>query len=167
MRSNLNELSLNIIMRMISGRRYYGEDVENGEEVKDIIEQMFAKSGASHVTDYVPFLKRIGYGGYERSVMMLGMKMDQVLEGIIDENRKESRNSMVDHLLSLQKSQPDYYTDSIIKGLMVVCFSYSYCVSCVDRVYLYLSITHCLRYMIVYLNTQIHVRLQFPCLSFK
>lgn len=38
----------------------------------------------------------------------------------IDHKNDEGRNSMVGHLLSLQKSQPDSYSDVIIKGLMVV-----------------------------------------------
>ncbi|KAI6695171.1 hypothetical protein NL676_022881 [Syzygium grande] len=32
----------------------------------------------------------------------------------------ESKNTMLDHLLSLQESQPEYYTDQIIKGLILV-----------------------------------------------
>lgn len=124
MKSNLNELSFNIIMRMIAGKRYFGEDVEDQEEAKHVretIEQVFAKGGASQVSDFLPFLRWIDYKGYEKNVAALSDKMDKVLEGIIDEHRRdESRNSMVDHLLSLQKSQPDYYTDSVIKGLMMV-----------------------------------------------
>ncbi|KAF3949474.1 hypothetical protein CMV_024660, partial [Castanea mollissima] len=42
------------------------------------------------------------------------------LQGLIDEKRsmEEKGNTMIDHLLSLQKSQPEYYTDQIIKGLI-------------------------------------------------
>ena len=31
-----------------------------------------------------------------------------------------NKNSMIDHLLSLQKTEPEYYTDDIIKGLVLV-----------------------------------------------
>ncbi|RVX23855.1 Cytochrome P450 81E8 [Vitis vinifera] len=52
-------------------------------------------------------------------------KVRCVYAGLIDEHRSdrsslESRNTMIDHLLSLQKSQPEYYTDEIIKGLIMV-----------------------------------------------
>lgn len=47
--------------------------------------------------------------------------MDALLQGVIDEHRRDNnKNTMIDHLLSLQQSQPEYYTDQIIKGLMIV-----------------------------------------------
>ncbi|XWS68521.1 hypothetical protein CRYUN_Cryun04dG0097600 [Craigia yunnanensis] len=47
--------------------------------------------------------------------------MDGRLQRMIDENRsKQEGNTMIHHLLSLQQSQPQYYTDQIIKGLILV-----------------------------------------------
>jgi len=34
--------------------------------------------------------------------------------------KEEESNTMIDHLLSLQNSQPEYYTNQIIKGLILV-----------------------------------------------
>ncbi|RYQ79673.1 hypothetical protein Ahy_Scaffold2g107635 [Arachis hypogaea] len=47
--------------------------------------------------------------------------MDALFQGLIDEHRskKESSNTMIDHLLSFQESQPEYYTDQIIEGLIM------------------------------------------------
>lgn len=36
-----------------------------------------------------------------------------------DEHKGVKRNTMIDHLFSLQESQPEYYTDEIIKGLII------------------------------------------------
>ncbi|CDO96872.1 unnamed protein product [Coffea canephora] len=49
-------------------------------------------------------------------------KMDAFLEGLIDEHRGHNKdsNTMIDHLLSLQQSQPEYYTNEIIKGIIMV-----------------------------------------------
>ena len=50
----------------------------------------------------------------------------KILQGLIDEHRSGSdrssvnNNSMIDHLLSLQKTEPEHYTDDIIKGLVLV-----------------------------------------------
>jgi len=53
--------------------------------------------------------------------MRLANKTDAFLQALVDEKKgKEEGNTMIDHLLSLQKSQPDYYTDQIIKGLILV-----------------------------------------------
>ncbi|KAL1818900.1 hypothetical protein DCAR_0415128 [Daucus carota subsp. sativus] len=123
-KANLTELSFNIITRMIGGEKYFGEDVDNQAETRyarEIILKVLSQGGASHAADFVPLLRWIDYGGYEKGVDALSKKRDKILEDIIDKNRRDqSRNSMVDHLLSLQKSEPDYYSDSIIKGLMTV-----------------------------------------------
>jgi hypothetical protein len=65
-------------------------------------------------------LRWIDYGGLEKKLMGLSKKMDAFLQGLIDEKRREEGNTMIDHLLSLQKSQPEYYTDQIIKGIIRV-----------------------------------------------
>ncbi|XP_039034796.1 cytochrome P450 81D11-like [Hibiscus syriacus] len=53
--------------------------------------------------------------------------MDRLLQKLIDEHRYKKLennnniyNSTIDHLLNLQQSDPHYYTDEIIKGLMLV-----------------------------------------------
>ena len=62
-----------------------------------------------------------------RTFHRLSQKYGQVLsikflQGLIDKQRgkDEEENTMIDHMLSLQKSQPEYYTDQIIKGLILV-----------------------------------------------
>lgn len=43
------------------------------------------------------------------------------LQGLIDEHRQNKNNlTMIDHLLSLQEQQPEYYTDEIIKGIITI-----------------------------------------------
>ncbi|KAL8123147.1 cytochrome P450 81Q32-like [Apium graveolens] len=124
MKSNLSELSFNVITRMIGGEKYFGEDVDNQAETmsaREVISKVISQGGASHAADFVPLLRWMDYDGYEKGLVALSKQRDKILEDIIDKHRgDQSRNSMVDHLLSLQKSEPDYYSDSIIKGLMTV-----------------------------------------------
>ncbi|XP_017218716.1 cytochrome P450 81Q32 isoform X3 [Daucus carota subsp. sativus] len=123
LKPNLNVLSFNIVMRMIAGKRYFGEvvdDQEKAKQVRRIIEEVLSVV-SSYPGDFLPFLKWIDYKNYEKRAAVLSKEMDGILQGVIEEHRNgESRNSMVGHLLSLQKSQPDSYSDFIIKGLMVV-----------------------------------------------
>ncbi|XVF17593.1 hypothetical protein REPUB_Repub10bG0137000 [Reevesia pubescens] len=103
------ELTFNVAMRMITGKRYYGEEVagtKQARQFRELIEGIFAYSGQ----------------GFLKKVKKLGEKLDMFFQGLIDEHRRnkgdsESGNTMIDHLLSLQESQPEYYTDEIIKGL--------------------------------------------------
>jgi hypothetical protein len=51
--------------------------------------------------------------------------MDLILQGLIDELRREKNgNTMINHLLTLQESEPEYYTEEIIKGLILVSFMF-------------------------------------------
>lgn len=57
--------------------------------------------------------------------VLLFKNMDKLLEGMIEEHRNgESRNSVVNHLLSLQKSRPSYYSNIISKVLWWHIYSY-------------------------------------------
>ncbi|KAF5958801.1 hypothetical protein HYC85_006026 [Camellia sinensis] len=124
LKSKLSELSFNIIMRMIAGKRYYGEELENYEEAKqfrDLVSETFEYGGASNPNDFLPVLRWIDYGNFEKNLGRIHKRMDALLQGLIDEHKSDkSRNSMIDHLLSLQESQPEYYTDAIIRGLILV-----------------------------------------------
>lgn len=61
------------------------------------------------------------YGGLEKRLKNLSKRTDAFLQGLIDEHRrKEEGNTINDHMLSLQKPQPEYYTDQIVKGLILV-----------------------------------------------
>ncbi|KAH7520260.1 hypothetical protein FEM48_Zijuj08G0125200 [Ziziphus jujuba var. spinosa] len=114
-------------MRMVAGKRYYGDKVMNEEEAcqfRDIIKEMVSYAVSNIPGDFLPLFNWIGCNGsYESRIRNLGNRMDQFMQGLVDEHRKrkESENTTIDHLLSLQKSQPDYcYTDQIIKGLVLV-----------------------------------------------
>lgn len=123
MKSKLAELSFNIIMRMVAGKRYFGEDEDNHEAkvFRELIEDVFKYGGASNPGDFIPLLRWMDYQNYEKKVATVSGKMDAFLDGLIDEHRRnKNTNTMIDHLLSLQESQPEYYTDQIIKGIMMV-----------------------------------------------
>ncbi|CBI33756.3 unnamed protein product, partial [Vitis vinifera] len=76
--------------------------------------------------DYLPILEWVDYGGYKKKLMKLGRQTEAMLQCLIDERRNsknrglEDKSTTIDHLLSLQKSEPEYYTDEIIKGLILV-----------------------------------------------
>ncbi|XVF17592.1 hypothetical protein REPUB_Repub10bG0136900 [Reevesia pubescens] len=119
------EMTFNIGMRMITGKRYYGEEVagiEQAMQFRELLEEVVSYAGASYPGDYLPIFKYFDKQGYIKKVMKLGKKVDVFFQGLIDEHRRnkgdsERGNTMIDHLLSFQESQPEYYTDETIKGL--------------------------------------------------
>lgn len=128
LKSVFSELLLNITMRMVVGKRFYGEnmeDVEEAREYREFSKEILEFAGISNPGDFFPILDWIDFQGYNKRAMRLGKKMDAFMQGLVDERRRnkndsEDKNTMIDHLLSLQESEPEYYTDEIIKGLIVV-----------------------------------------------
>ncbi|KAL4649513.1 hypothetical protein ACB092_01G018500 [Castanea dentata] len=109
MKATFLELTLNILMRMIAGKRYAGESVEELEEtrkLKEIVMETFELGGAN-IGDFLPFFKWFGLGGVEKRLTICQGKRD-VRHG----------KTMTDVLLSLQEAEPEYYTNDIIRGLM-------------------------------------------------
>jgi isoflavone 2'-hydroxylase len=124
-KSMFSELTFNIIMRMVAGKRYYREDAKDEEEVRKfrgLVKEIVALGGVSNLGEFVPVLRWIDRGGFEKKVMGVSKRMDTFLQGLLDEKRSkdEEGNTIIDHMLSLQKSQPEYYTNQIIKGLILV-----------------------------------------------
>ncbi|CBI19440.3 unnamed protein product, partial [Vitis vinifera] len=128
----IDELTLNNMMRMISGKRYYGDNVTELEETRkfrEIVAETFELSGATNIVDFVPFSKWIGLNGIEKKLVILQGKRDGFMQNLIEEHRRmrspcEGRSkTMLDVLLSLQETEPECYTDDIIRGMMQVMLS--------------------------------------------
>ena len=126
MSSMISELSSNIVMRMVMGKRFYGEgvsDLEQARKFRDIVKQVMQKCGSFDSRSFIPLLNWIDITHYEKKIIKLGQRNDEFLQGLIDEHRnqkEEGRNTMIDHLLSLQQSQLDFMSDQVIKGLITV-----------------------------------------------
>ncbi|CAN7050848.1 unnamed protein product [Brassica rapa subsp. trilocularis] len=125
LRPLLSGFTLNVLMRTVAGKRYYGEDNAEAKEVRELISETFELAGCTYAGDFLPILKLFDYNGYVKRVKKLGSKLDKFLQELVDEHRRnrgktEFKNTMITHLLTLQESQPEYYTDQIIKGLVMV-----------------------------------------------
>ncbi|RXH91624.1 hypothetical protein DVH24_020647 [Malus domestica] len=129
MKSTFFELTLNVLIRIIAGKRYYGEhmaDLEEANWFKRIVTETFELSGATNIGDFVPALKYLGVRGLEKKLVILQKKGDGFMQDLIEEHRKlqsssvseQKRKTKVEVLLSLQETEPEYYTDEIIRGIM-------------------------------------------------
>jgi isoflavone/4'-methoxyisoflavone 2'-hydroxylase len=123
----LYNMMYNNLMRMISGKRYYGEeidakDVKEAKEYKETVAELLKFAGVTNKADYLPFLRWFDFQNLEKRLQNISNRFDVILNGLIHENRgkMQSENTMIDHLLKLQETQPEYYTDQIIKGLVLV-----------------------------------------------
>ncbi|KAE9594268.1 hypothetical protein Lal_00001440 [Lupinus albus] len=124
--SMFHNMTYNNMMRMISGKRYYGDDsemidVEEAKEFRESIAQLLQLLGVANKADYLPFLRWFDFENLDKRCKNTQKRFDTFLNGLIQEQRskKQREDSMIDHLLSLQESQPQYYTDEMIKGLIL------------------------------------------------
>ncbi|XP_059631091.1 cytochrome P450 81Q32-like [Cornus florida] len=136
LKSKFTDLSFNVMTMIIAGKRYFGDDFEDVEEAKqfrDVIRGTLDLSGVSNIGDFLPFLEWIDFQGYEKKMRGLMIKMDKFLQKLVEEHRqvllignKESdsdgsaKKTVVDNLLMMQEKDPEFYTDEIIKGIMLV-----------------------------------------------
>jgi cytochrome P450 len=133
------ELTFNVMMRMIAGKRYYGKEVvdEEAGQFQNIIKEMEALRGSSNMNDFFPVLQWIDFQGLEKRMMGLKKKMDKFLQDLIEEHQKvrsqssqstkitglgnQKRNmTLIDVMLSLKETEPEFYTDQTIKGVIMV-----------------------------------------------
>ncbi|GAB4840684.1 hypothetical protein Ancab_021451 [Ancistrocladus abbreviatus] len=118
MRSLFGELMFNVLARMVGGKRCC--DFERGKEFREILHEVFEFAGEWYPGDFLPILRVIDYQGYEKKSKKLAKKVDAFFQGLIEERKKDKGNdSMIDHLLSLQEEEPQFYTDQTIKGLIL------------------------------------------------
>ncbi|KAK1436612.1 hypothetical protein QVD17_02394 [Tagetes erecta] len=132
----LVDLTLNAVMRMISGKRYYysgddeisKEEKEKAHQFQDFVTEIFKVIGATNVGDYLPIFRWLGVSKLEKRLISLQATRDLFMEELMEELkvsmkdcslRKQTRN-MIQVLLSLQKSEPKFYTDKMIRSIMMV-----------------------------------------------
>ncbi|XP_071686649.1 cytochrome P450 81Q32-like [Rutidosis leptorrhynchoides] len=134
------ELTLNVMMRMISGKRYFGGDIvaveEEGKRFREILDETFLLGGAANLGDYLPFLKYFGMNGLEHKLISLRKKRDVFFQGLIEQLREKKgadndnndngikkKKTMIELLLTLQESDPKYYNDEMIRSFVLVLLS--------------------------------------------
>ncbi|XP_051143650.1 cytochrome P450 CYP82J17-like [Andrographis paniculata] len=96
----LEQLTLNMIMRMINGKRYAGAvhggaggGSGGGRPFQEIVREFMYVSGQSVPSDIIPFspLKWIDFGGYIKSMRRISEEVGVVCEQWIDEHVAEGR----------------------------------------------------------------------------
>uniref|UniRef100_A0ACD5YTY9 Uncharacterized protein n=1 Tax=Avena sativa TaxID=4498 RepID=A0ACD5YTY9_AVESA len=119
------ELALNVVARMIAGKRYYGgEESEEAARFREMVHEYFAMHGASNLQDFLPVLGLVDIGGAKRRAVRLSAKRNEWAQRLIDEHRAaddEARRirgrTMVGDLLDMQASEPEAYGDKVIRAL--------------------------------------------------
>lgn len=149
----LHDFTFNVMSRMIFGRKYYGENVENSEAAKlfqEISKDQIRVIPKANVLDFLPFMRWFGFGHIEEALMRIFEKRDKFMQNVIDEQREMTNacsggappkltatKTVLDVLLELQAEEPQFYTDQTIRDLLLVTLLYYYIQSPPTRPSLY------------------------------
>ncbi|KAI3787297.1 hypothetical protein L1987_41667 [Smallanthus sonchifolius] len=78
--SVFHEMTLNMMMRMISGKRYFGGDMEEeGQRFLEMVKESFVMSGASNFGDHLSILSWLGVNVLEKKMIALKKKLDSFI----------------------------------------------------------------------------------------
>ncbi|KAL5080130.1 hypothetical protein RYX36_008551 [Vicia faba] len=126
------QLTLNMVLRMVVGKRCFGDvDEANKEEAKIFLENIrdfMRLIGTFTVGDGVPFLKRLDLGGHEKEMKKCARKFDEMLNEWLEEHRVKKglgsddkvvgERDFMDAMLLVLKDKPieGFDVDTIIKA---------------------------------------------------
>ncbi|KAK1364219.1 hypothetical protein POM88_039780 [Heracleum sosnowskyi] len=123
------DLTTNVVVRMVAGKRYFGDSGFKNEEARRF--QQATKNflhlvGLFMVSDVVPLFGWIdSLTGYKGKMKKTAKEMDSILEGLMKEHKHKKKLSSIDELeqdfmhvmLSIQESDPSaQISDTAIKG---------------------------------------------------
>ncbi|KAE8659146.1 Cytochrome P450 81E8 [Hibiscus syriacus] len=137
--SKFIEVGFNMILRMIAGKRYYGKDAvdKEAEEFRDIMRGIVEINGTTNLNDFLPFLRWVDFQGLERKMKNFSKKLDKFLQSLLQEHKrmrdhstdrslgssnavnKGTKTTLIDVMLTLQQTEPDFYTDGTIKAVIL------------------------------------------------
>ncbi|KAL6207369.1 hypothetical protein ACLB2K_018327 [Fragaria x ananassa] len=100
----LEELTLNVVVRMVAGKRYFGTsaaacDEEEARLCQKAISQFFHLIGIFVVSDALPYLWWLDLQGHEKPMKKTAKDLDQILGGWLEEHRRRRlKSNNGDHL---------------------------------------------------------------------
>ncbi|KDP26138.1 hypothetical protein JCGZ_22239 [Jatropha curcas] len=115
-------------MGLVVGKRYYDDDMNGEEEAKqfrELISEIFGNAGTANLKDYLAILRWINDGKLAKKAKELAERTHKLFTRLIDKHQQRKdglkiADTMINHLLSLQESQPNFYTNDVINGLTMV-----------------------------------------------
>ncbi|XP_078170439.1 cytochrome P450 81Q32-like [Carex rostrata] len=121
----LFESMMNLMLMTIAGKRAYGENNEDSDDMKKFSEALigwFEISGASNAEDFLPLLRILDLKGTMKRMKNVTKVNQESVERLIDEHRLAGigkRKTMINSLLELQKKDSEKYKDEAIRDIVI------------------------------------------------
>lgn len=132
MKELFGELSMNVILKMVAGKRFSGgDDAEEARRCRRVMREFFHLAGLFVPSDAFPYLGWVDLGGHERRMKRTAEEMDELVgEWLAEHRRKEysgedKAQDFMDVMASAVKGanfECEYDVDTIIKATCGVRF---------------------------------------------
>ena len=136
MKKWFNELAFNIVLRMVAGKRYFGESVmvkeEEANRCLNALRDYMRLTGVFPIADAVPFLRWFDFGGHEKNMKQNFKELDGVITEWLYEHKKKRSEGVdkskedqdfIDVMLSIIDGTNihGFDSDTVIKATTMVC----------------------------------------------
>ena len=120
------------MMRMVAGKPCDGEEFACMDVRKKLLKEfkeVYFPSLTVNICDFFPILRWVGYKGLEKKMIRMHRKRDEALGRLIEEISRlnndniidvEKKRTLIETLFSLRKSEPEFFSDEVIKSLTLV-----------------------------------------------
>ncbi|XP_015884699.3 cytochrome P450 CYP82D47 [Ziziphus jujuba] len=93
MKNWFGDVALNLIFRMVVGKRYLEATALNGDECRKAFRDFFELTGIFVVSDAIPHLRWLDLGGHVRAMKKTAKVLDQLIQGWLEEHKLKRSNS--------------------------------------------------------------------------
>nr|WET52751.1 cytochrome P450 82D365 [Callicarpa americana] len=129
MKEWFGDLNLNVVLRMVVGKRFFGSSGDSGDQARRcqrVMRDFFHLVGVAVVGDALPYLGWLDIGGYEKKMKETSKELDLLVGQWLEEHRDKEfsgkgkeQEDFMDVMLSVvrgTKLQSQYDADTIIKS---------------------------------------------------
>ncbi|KAL0017488.1 hypothetical protein SO802_004557 [Lithocarpus litseifolius] len=121
----------NVMMRIVAGKPCVGEEftcMDVGKKLLKEFKEIYFASLTVNICDFFPILRWVGYKGLEENMIRLQRKRDEVIRHLFEEIKLnndniidvEKKRTLIETLFSLRKSDPEFFSDDVIKSLTLM-----------------------------------------------
>ena len=122
------------MLRTIAGNRYYGKEVvdQEAKQFQIIMREVTELQGSSNLNVFLPVLQWVDFQWLEKRMVIFKKKIDMFFQNLVDEHKRMrssassqsvnevTKMTLIDVMLSLQEIEPEFYTDEVIKSVILV-----------------------------------------------
>lgn len=87
MKKWFGDITLNVVYRIVVGKRF--AETEGNERIRKVLRDLIDLSGEFLISDALPYLRWLDFGGKERAMKKTAKELDQFIQCCLDEHKRK------------------------------------------------------------------------------